>query len=271
MFALHGNWKPRFPHGCTGCDATSPSGTLLTAFETFAKSRKCVLNALKDIPQPLAPALAEVVAAHRYAELGGMPTAWMDIDFASMDEYFARLSSGTRKDMRRKLKVRDKVRVEYRSDFGDLLPRIIELYLDTRTRSDWQFEELTPAYFEGILKNMPGRSFCTMYFVGNELLAANLMVHNGETLVDKFFCMDAEKGRPYNLYYLSWFTNIEYCLAHGLTRYQSGQAYYKNKVRLGSSLTPNAMYFRHTNRFVQKLLQMVAPYLAADDMDGLAE
>nr|WP_307158075.1 peptidogalycan biosysnthesis protein [Rhizobium paknamense] len=276
-----------FPLACLGspCTETGSPGfhpdvpealrpaafeTLLTAFEAFARQRKSVLGALKDVPQPLDPRLAEIIAAHGYAELGGMPTAWMDIDFASMEDYFARLSAGTRKDMRRKLKVRDKVRVEICSDAGALLPRIMELYHDTRTRSEWQFEELTPAYFEGILKNMPGRSFCTLYFVDDQLLAANLMVHDGAVLVDKFFCMDAEKGRPYNLYYLSWFTNIEYCLTHGLKRYQSGQAYYRNKVRLGSQLTANAMYFRHSNALVQRLLQRVAPYLAADDTDGTA-
>ncbi len=244
---------------------------LLSTFEAFAASRNCVLHALKDIPLPFDPELAAVVTRHGYAELGGMPTACMDIKFSTMDEYFAGLSAATRKDMRRKLKVRDRVRIERRRDVGNLLPRIMELYRDTRERSEWQFEELTSAYFDGILTKMPGRAFCTLYFVGDELLAANLMVHDDEVLVDKFFCMDAEKGRAYNLYYLSWFANIEFCLAHRIKRYQSGQAYYANKLRLGSSLTANAMYFRHANRFVQKLLTFVAPYLAIDDTDGMKE
>lgn len=241
---------------------------LLAAFRAHAKARQCTLLGIKDMPLPLRPELADVVVAHGYAELGGMPTAWMDIDFGSMEEYFSRLSAGTRKDMRRKLKVREAVRIEQCTELGDLLPRVMALYRDTRQRSEWQFEELTPAYFEGLLRNMPGRSFCTLYFVGDELLAANLMVHDGGVLIDKFFCMDAEKGRPYNLYYLSWFTNIEHCLAHGFARYQSGQAYYRNKVRLGSSLTRNAMFFQHASPIVQAVLKRIAPYLAADDADG---
>lgn len=238
---------------------------LLDSFEMHAKAEGCSLTALKDLAKPVPSRLERVLAASGYAEIGGMPTAWLDINFDTVEEYFTTLSPGTRKDMRRKLRGREKVRVEYRADFGELLARVMQLYLETRERSEWQFEELTPAYFQGILKAMPGHSFCTMYFVDDELLAANLMVHDEDRLIDKFFCMDAEKGRPYNLYYLSWFTNLEYCLSHGIGRYQSGQAYYRNKVRLGSSLTANAMYFRHSNPVLQFILKTIAPLLAADD------
>jgi predicted N-acyltransferase len=238
---------------------------LLDTFEALAKAEGCSLMALKDLPQSIPSRIAPVLTGSGYAEITGMPTAWLDINFDTIDGYLTTLSSGTRKDMRRKLRGREQVRVEYLIDFGEWLPSVMQLYLETRGRSEWQFEELTPAYFDGILKSMPGRSFCSMYFVDDELLAANLIVHDDDRLIDKFFCMDAEKGRPYNLYYLSWFTNLEYCLRHGIRRYQSGQAYYSNKVRLGSSLTPNAMYFRHRNPVLQFILKTISPLLTADD------
>jgi len=232
---------------------------LLLAFETYAASEGCGLVALKDISLPLDPIVDRVLRTRGYARIGSMATAWLDIDFNSIDAYLATLTSGTRKDMRRKLRSRDRVRIEYRHDLEGVLDRVIELYKDTRTRSEWQFEELTPAYFSGVLANMRGRSFCVLYYVDDQLLAANLLVHDGRTLVDKFFCMDAERGRSHNLYYLSWFTNLEHCLRNGMNRYQSGQAYYANKVRLGSRLTPNVMLFRHRNRLVQWILRVVSP------------
>ena len=76
--------------------------------------------------------------------------------------------------------------------------------------------------------------------------------------------MDAERGRAFNLYFLSWFTNLTYCVSHGLTRYQSGQAAYRNKLRLGSSLTRTQMYFRHRNLLLNAALRVAAPLLAAD-------
>ncbi|GAA3070945.1 hypothetical protein GCM10010520_18060 [Rhizobium viscosum] len=240
---------------------------LLDAFEAHARMEGCSLTALKDLPYPIPSGIELVLSARGYAETGGLPTAWMDIGFGTIDAYFATLSTATRKDMRRKLRSRQEVRVEYRTEFGDLLPRVMQLYRETRERSGLQFEELTPAYFDGVLKGMPGRSFCAMYFVGGELLAANLLIHDEDRLIDKFFCMDGQKGRSYNLYYLSWCANIEYCLSHGMGRYQSGQAYYRNKIRLGSRLTANAMYFRHSNPLLQFVLKTISPLFAAGD-DG---
>ncbi|NTF50107.1 GNAT family N-acetyltransferase [Rhizobium rhizogenes] len=240
---------------------------LLSFFEELAATEECSLMGIKDIPALVTAEFGGLLSGRGYASIGGLPTAWLDMDFKTIDEYLARLSAGTRKDMRRKLKSFEQVRVEMRTDFGDFLPEVMALYHDTRNRSEWQFEELTPAYFEGILARMRGRSFCAFYFVEDRLLAANLIVHDENIAIDKFFCMDGEAGRPYNLYFLSWFTNLRYCLDHGIGRYQSGQAYYENKVRLGSQLTANTMFFRHRNPVLQKILRLVSPLLSTDEAE----
>ncbi|MGK9086253.1 GNAT family N-acetyltransferase [Brucella intermedia] len=235
---------------------------LLAGFSTMADAEGCALRGIKDVPETLSPALLSVFSAAGYAALPGLATAWLDIDFASIDEYLARLSPGTRKDMRRKLRNRDAVAVEHRTEITDILPRIMELYNDTRERSEWQFEALTGSYFSGILQQMQGRALCTVYKVEDRILAANLFVCDEDALVDKFFCMDGKAGRKYNLYYLSWFANLEFCLRNGIRRYQSGQAYYENKVRLGSRLTRNTMFFKHRNRVIQAALKLVSPIFA---------
>lgn len=235
---------------------------LLHTFERAATEEKCQLMGLKDIPKPTAIELVRPLSA--YAGIGGLPTAWLDVDFPTIGAYLARLSAGTRKDMKRKLKTLSLVKVETRSDFGDLMPQVMALYHDTRNRSEWQFEELTSAYFTGTMSNMAGRALCNFYFVDEVLMAVNLLIHDQDTLIDKFFCMN-ENGRSYNLYFLSWFNNLQYCINNGIGRYQSGQAYYENKVRLGSQLTGNTMYFRHRNRFVQALLRWISPNFSFDE------
>ncbi len=214
---------------------------------------------------PLEPPLADLLVRRGYVETGGMPTAWRAIDFVDIEGYLAGLSAGTRKDMRRKLKAGAAVTVERITTFGDLEERFMELYRQTRARSEWQFEDLTAEYFIGILERMPERAFCTVYSVDGEALAFNFLIRDDRQLIDKFFCMAADRGRPYNLYYLSWFENLRYCLDNGLQRYQSGQAYYANKVRLGSQLTENTMLFRHANPIIHAVLKRIAPYLAGDD------
>lgn len=238
---------------------------LVAGFEHYALSHGYKLLGIKDISEPLHQAFDLIVNDRKYAELPGMPTAWLPIDFHSIDDYMQRLSASTRKDMRRKLKSLEQIRIETRTNIDDVLPQIMALYRDTRMRSAWQFEELTGEYFTGVLANMPGRSCCTLYYAGKQLLAANLLIYGHHTLTDKFFCMSSQEGRKYNLYFLSWFTNLRYCLEHELTRYQSGQAYYENKLRLGSHLTRNSMYFKHNNVFLHALLRLAVPLLGGDE------
>ena len=238
---------------------------LLTSFEHYAMMEDIKLVGIKDISAPFTEKFGPVFHECGFRSLPGMPTAWLAINFSSIDEYLNRLSTNARKDMRRKMKSLDHIRIETRTNINDVLPQVMALYRDTRARSAWQFEELTPEYFTGVLANMPGHSHCTLYYAGEQLLAANLMIHNHHTLIDKFFCMEGIQGRKYNLYFLSWFTNLRYCLEHGLTCYQSGQAYYDNKLRLGSRLTRNSMHFKHSNVFLNTLLRLAAPLLGADE------
>jgi len=109
---------------------------------------------------------------------------------------------------------------------------------------------------------MKERGVCAIYFAGNKPIGANVMLIDNERLLDKFFCMRGEEGRHYNLYFLSWFANIQLCIDKGLKIYQSGQAGYETKLKLGSQLVDNWIYFRHRNRFVQALLKLMAPLLA---------
>jgi predicted N-acyltransferase len=236
---------------------------MVKAFETAAMESGCWLLAVKDAPHSEG-LWAEFARSAGYQASPGMPSAELPIDFPDIDTYLARLSAATRKDMRRKLKAMADLRIEQRNDIAGLEDRVMELYRQTRRRSDMQFEELTPAYFSGVLHRLGDRASCVLYYAGDDLLGFNLLLRDGETLLDKFFCMESERGPQHNLYFVSWFTNIRLCLEAGLKRYQSGQAGYGAKVRLGSRLAPTQMYFRHRRALVNSALRWAAPLLADD-------
>ena len=237
---------------------------LLGAFEEAAAAERCGLLALKDVTEPDRPLWDEAAGPKGYRPMPSLPIARLDIDFRNLDEYLARLTASARKDMRRKLRARHDVRIEVRAAVDDVADRLMALYAQTRARADMSFEHLTADYFRGVPQRMGERAFYVLYFQGDELLAANLLLQNRTTLVDKYFLMDAERGRPLNLYFLSWFTNVGLCLERGLTCYQSGQAAYHNKLRLGSRLTRTSIYFRHRNALVNGAMQVFAPLFAAD-------
>ena len=236
---------------------------LLEAFEDEAAAQGSWLLALKDAPADDHD-LHAAAQALGYHSTPGMPAAELAIDFPDLDGYLARLSHASRKDMRRKLRHAGRIRVEQLRDLKGLEDRILELYRQTRARSDLQFEDLTAAYFTGVLARMGERALCTGYFLGEELIGFNLLLQDGETLLDKFFCMESARGPEHDLYFLSWFNNIELCLQRGLKCYRSGQAGYATKLRLGSRLVGAEMLFRHRRPLVNRALRMAAPWLADD-------
>jgi predicted N-acyltransferase len=247
-------------------DARRPEllDALLAGFEAAAAQAGCWLMAVKDTPEADRGLWAGAARRAGYQPTSGMPTAELPIAFKDLDGYLAGLSAATRKDMRRKLKALDGLRVEVVRDLSGLEPRILDLYRQTRERSDLQFEDLTAAYFTGVLARMGERALCVLYWAGDDLIGFNLLLQDGTTLLDKFFCMESVRGPAFNLYFVSWFTNVRLCLERGLARYQSGQAAYENKLRLGSRLIGADMHFRHRRPLVNRMLAWAAPLLADD-------
>jgi hypothetical protein len=235
---------------------------LLGGLERVAARERCGLLGIKDVPEAAGELWS--AAAPGYRAIASLPSASLAIDFPTVEAYLERLSAATRKDMRRKLKALDQVRIETRRDIDDVLDPVMALYSETRARAEMALEDLTPAFFQGVLRQLGDRAFCTLYWQGDRLLAVNLLMQDGETLLDKFFCMDAAQGRPLNLYFLSWFNNVRICLERGLSHYRSGQAGYENKLRLGCRVARTSNYFRHRNALLNGSLRLVAPLFAAD-------
>ena len=235
---------------------------VLAYWSQHGSSRGIGLFGIKDISDRDRFQLAGQIESHGFRSLTSLPTARIAIDFPSVDGYLARLSRATRKDLRRKLKCRSEVRVEVRHDPGVYLEQIMEMYRETRNRSDWAFEDIPPAYFTEVLARMPEKAVLVLYHHDDRLTAANLLLKDGAQLLDKFFVMRGTEGRPLNLYFLSWIVNLELCLQLGLKHYQSGQAAYETKLRLGSSLTRNWIYFRHRNAVLNGMFRAVSPLLA---------
>ncbi len=235
---------------------------LLRFWVTHAVSCGVKLTGIKDLSETARARFAAVLASHGLQAVPSLPTAVLPINFESEEAYLAGLSRATRKDMRRKLKGRSQVRIELSRDIGPVLHDIMAMYAETRSRSDWAFEELTPAYFHEVIKRLPNRSAMALYYNDSRLIGANLILFDETRLLDKFFVMRSREGRQFDLYFLSWFHNVKMCLDRKIPVYQSGQEGYETKLRLGSELQENWICYRHTNPLVNGLLRAVSPLLA---------
>ncbi|MBJ7262560.1 MAG: GNAT family N-acetyltransferase [Burkholderiaceae bacterium] len=225
--------------------------------------RRFPLCVVKDLPQssPLLGARDNadanlLVAACRdagFIVLAGQSLAYVPIDFASIDDYLARLSSGRRKDLRRKLRTRDALEASHwrsgdaRYDRDALIDQYYALYAETYAQSEIQFDRLTRPFLAAILRDPENGGVCFEYRENGELLGFNLCFERDGMLIDKYIGLRYPAARHHNLYFVSWFVNLEYALKHGMHSMVAGWTDPQVKAALGASFTytRHAVFIRH--------------------------
>ena len=239
---------------------------ILAQMETVAAQEGFGMLAVKDAPLD-EPAWQQVCPRHGLRKLPGLPGATLDIPWRDVDGYLESLGASTRKDLRRKRRAGAALTIEWRSDLAAIADEVQRLYRETLAHAELSFEELTPAYFENVLRGMPGRAFCVTYREGERLVAFNLVLRDSERLLDKFLGMDYAAMDRYNLYHVSWLENIRHCIEHGIGVYESGQGLHREKLRLGSTLHANALWYRHRNRFIDGVFARFEKWASLDRLD----
>jgi len=242
-----------------GIDAQIDEGTLDEAC-------KVALGTLQTLATELN---SDILALYNFNHYGKLPgevfrkfnqvpcqsCARLPIDFDSMEEFLARFSKAARKDLRRKMRASDEVRVVRSRTISPFLDRIYTLYLETVARSPVTFGVHKRLFFEKICERVPGAEY-VLYFVQEELAAFNLLVVKREALVDKYFCMDYGLGRKHNIYVLSWLENVRTCVERKIPLYYAGQGAEKTKAHLGATLIPSFILFKHRQPVIDRILMI---------------
>lgn len=242
---------------------------ILAQMETVAPMEKFGMLAVKDAP--LAETMWEQVCPrHGLRALPGLPGATLPIRWPDVDAYLDSLGASTRKDLRRKRRTGEALRIAWRTDLDGIAQDVQRLYRETLAHAEFSFEELTPAYFENVLRDMPGRAYCVTYTEGERLVAFNLVLRDSERLLDKFLGMDYAAMDRYNLYHVSWLENVRFCIDEGIGVYESGQGLHREKARLGSVLARNALWYRHRNRVVDGVFARFEKLARLDRFDDEA-
>lgn len=202
-------------------------------------------------------------ALDEYVPFEGQALGAVSTTMNSIGEYFETLSKATRRDVRRKLKTRDSIKVVEVKDPTPYLDTIYRLYRETIARSASVLGVHSREYFNEICK-VDDRAFYKLYFHNDTLVAFNLLIDEREYLYDKYFCMDETIGRSLNLYFVSWVENVESCIRRRISSYIAGTAAEELKKRLGSTLDPSFILLKSTSRPVQRLVRSAAKYLTKD-------
>ncbi|NLW95234.1 MAG: GNAT family N-acetyltransferase [Chlamydiae bacterium] len=231
---------------------------LLRALDGFSRARNLPCIVFKDFRE-CDSVLLEPLRRRGFAKVRGLPTVVTDLQSPTFDGYLRALSRSTRKDVRRKVRkalAEARVRVEIADDVAPIADEVHRLYMNTCGAGGARFGRLTKEFFLHAGAQMKPRLLFFLYRADGRLAAFNLCLVHKDLLLDKYIGFDYEISRLHNLYFVSWFCNIEWCLEHGVRRYQTGQNGYGPKLRLGGTLMPLNLYIRHRNPTAGLLYRM---------------
>jgi predicted N-acyltransferase len=245
-----------------------------------AYGRECKLLIVKDIAQdsPLlsdaentyARAFANACEAQGYVLLEGQALAWLPIDFTSDDEYLARLSSGRRKNIRRKLRSRADLEIEAvrtgdaRFDDAATLAQFHALFDNVYAQSEVHFDQLSAAFFRALLQDADSGGVVFVYRHAGQMIGWNLCYEHGGKLIDKYVGFAYPQAREHNLYFVSWMHNLDYARQRALTHYVAGWTDPEVKSFLGARMTftRHAVYAR--NPLLRALLRRLGGHFESD-------
>jgi predicted N-acyltransferase len=215
-------------------------------------------------------ALAKYLARKGFYRMENFPNARMELNAKSADEYINRLGKNTRKDVRRKLR-KSKEAVTLSTELYDNIEKNIDdvykLYLNNFNESDIHFEVLTPEFFINLCRNMNGAIKCFITRDEEKIVAFNLCMVKGDLCIDKFLGLDYQVAYKYNLYYTTFYHNIEWCIKNGVRFYQPGQGDYDAKIRLGTRLIPLLIYTKSTNLLLKISLKAIIKFSEPKNFD----
>lgn len=246
---------------------------LLALLEGEAARSGARLVVFKDVAGPDAGWLAPALGAHRYTAVASLPVAVLDLGGYDEAGYLASLSPATRKDLKRKLKSRARLRIEHRSGIDGIdgiAAEIDALYDSTRRNSQVRygaFEDLPDGYFRNVARTQPDRTRFVLYWVGDRLAAFNLLLVQPDRVIDKFLGMAYPLAREHNLYAVSWMENVRFAMESRRPLLQVGQTAYASKLRFGSHLAPSTNFVHCRTGALNQIIRWTAPWLALDRWD----
>lgn len=227
------------------------------------------LTIIKDLPidSPLLSAednlysqqLVEYATQHGFLSVEGQALAYVAIDFQDQADYLSRLSKSRRKNLKRKLRSLEQLDVEVVATgdprFQDAAFRaeLYALYLEVYQQSEIHFDLLTAEFFDQILQDQQAQGRVFFYHAQQQLVGFNICYVHQNNLVDKYIGFNYDLALQFNLYFVSWFVNLNYAKQQQLDFYIAGWTDPEVKSQLGAEFT----FTRHLVWIRQPILRFV--------------
>lgn len=244
------------------------------ALEKIAKDQKAPLMIFKDFAASYDNMLKPLLS-RRFLRVESFPSTEMDIGFTSFDEYLKTLSRASRENLKRNFKKIDgKIKIEM--EIKDALdakevPEVHELYLQTYNRQEMGLEKLPLDFFVNVAKNMPKEVKFFLWRIDDRMVAFAFCLISGDYFIDYYLGFDYSVARRYYLYFVRFRGLLEWCIEHGIKKYEMGMTNYEPKRRLGFNFIRYYFYIKHRNKMINRLSGLVSLFLKPANFDSVFE
>lgn len=242
------------------------------SLDAIAKKERASAIIFKDFNTSYDNMLSRL-SSKGFFKVESLPNAVMDINFKDFEGFLQALSSASRNGLKRNFKKVDakaKLDLEITNILTDeALDQVYALYLQASNNHEIGLEELTRDFFKNISKNMSLETKYFLWRLKGKLVAFALCFVEGDFFVDYYLGFDYAFSQEYYLYFVRFRDLINWCLAHGIKKYEMGPTGYEAKRRLGFNFIHLYFYIKHRNRLMNFLFKILSPVFSPKNFDPI--
>ena len=242
---------------------------ILRRMEQLARKIHAHLLAFKDFDQSYTAILGPL-QKNGFLKVNSLPSTELVVSFSNFDEYLKTLSGATRYDLRRKFKKISTVNIE-RTIVDALDDRTLDdayrLYCQIVERHEMTFEIIPAKFFKLISQNMPHQVKYFLWRVDGKLVAFFLCLVSDTLLMDYFLGLDYAVAYQYHLYFVKFHDVMDWCITHGIKKYEMGISGYEPKRRLGFDFVPLYLYVKIRYRWLRPFFRGICVFLRFENFD----
>ena len=244
---------------------------LLRRMEQVSRKNRAAVMVFKGFDQA-STTLLDSLQKSGFSKTECLPSTELRMGFKDFEEYLKTLSSANRYDLRRKFKkVQGQVDIglEIVSDLeNDTLQKVYRLYLDLVNRHDMGFELLPIEFFKNISKNMPKHARYFLWRIEGRLVAFMLCFVSKDLFMDYYLGLDYSVAHKYHLYFIKLRDTLNWCIKHGINKYDMGFTGYDTKRRLNFDLVPLYTYVKLRNRALGPVYNLICKFIRFGNFDS---
>ena len=114
---------------------------------------------------------------------------------------------------------------------------------------------------------MPKQTKYFLWRIDGKLVAFLFCLVSKDVMIDYYVGLDYSVAYKYHLYFIKFRNTINWCIKHGIKKYEMGTTGYEPKRRLGLDFVPLYIYARLRNRALQPIFNLICQFLKFENFD----